>query len=324
MCIDRLSHFERMPNVEWLIQNSDDRTPRMPTTARKLAAILEVDPARISDMRKGDRSMSPTEVDRFIAATGLLDVYPDFRVTWLDQPREQFAALMQSISYGRWKGDQPLDALSAKAKALTGASLVREAELSRMPGQAQRRGDLGADVPLDISVTGSIPAAERFGIAVSDVAPAMARSLWDRHAACLLLFRPVRHPLFKAARCPQDDCLHLLSPNLEPLRSYPPPASLRAKLRVVLAPATDDPRRPYGFATSNVPERLELLVLVLGQGSTPLKDWAKAIAPVKDWSKTGGDGLPEQRQAVRTYLARDNTVDTPKLCGRMLVDVVPP
>ncbi|SFL13831.1 hypothetical protein [Falsiroseomonas stagni] len=309
-----MSEFNRFPNFEWLMANADSRYPRLPSSDKQVASILGFHAAQVSRMRRGDRSLSTREVERLINECGLMEMHPEFQATWFDWPLHQFVTQMQAISFGRWKGDQPLDGLSALLAALPNARLVEEHDLTQLTSRALQRGDLGPDIAMDLVSKGSIPTGARLGIQLREPGPDMARQVVNRTTTCLLLYRPVRDPFFKAAPCAQRGCLHLLDQSWEPITNYPVPPRMWSQMVIIVAPETRDERRPYGFAVSNVPERLELLLAVFGQ----------AIPPLQTWSEQGGEGLPEQRESLRKHLAEPITKERPRIAGRMLIDVVPP
>ncbi|MFN8996316.1 MAG: hypothetical protein ACK5X3_21985 [Pseudomonadota bacterium] len=312
----RMSPFNRMPNIVWLIANADGRYPHLPRLKKELAEIFRVHQSQISRMMPPGavRSATESEVEKWLAASRLREVHPGFQASWLDWPPQLFLTQMQAISFGRWEADQPLDGLSAALPPLAGASLITGGELARLLGRAPQRGDLGADITPDIAITGSVKVGSRFGIRLDGIEAAMGKALWQGGTTCILLFRPVRKPLFEAARFVQRGCLHLLSSDWRPLEGYPPPPRLRSRLMVVIAPTTGDQRQPYGFAASNLPERLELVLAVFG----------RAIAPLHAWSEKGGEGLTEQRECLRLHMAQPSTDATPKIVGRLLIDVIPP
>jgi hypothetical protein len=316
MANDTHSDFNRMANIDWLVANADDRYPGLSLSSRQLAIVFGFHQSQISRMRgpKAERSMTALEVRKWLEITKLNEIHPEFQESWLDWPQHLFVVKMQSMSFGRWNGDQPLDSLSASLPALPNATLVEEDDLTRRIGRAARRGDIGADVAMDLESKGSIYFRTKFGIQLREPGPDMARAVVCGTTTCLLLYRAVRSPFFEAAPCAQRGCLHLLDRGWNPMRMHPVPARLQSQLVIIVAPETRDQRRPYGFAASNVTERVELLLAVFGQ----------AIPTLQTWSERGGEGLPEQRESLLQHLASPITRERPRIAGRMLIDVVPP
>lgn len=309
-----MSEYNRYPNFKWLMANADNRYSRLPEKLKQVASILNIDQSRLSEMSRGARFLSAAQAAKLVDDSGLLEVHPEFQVTWLDLPADQFLQRMVAISFGNLKSDQPLDSLSARLPALPNASLVDEDVLTSKIGRAAQRGDIGADLALDLEPKGSILFRAKFGIQLREPGPDMARAVVSGTTTCLLLYRPVRTPVFVASPCAQRGCLHLLDQRWEPIKTHPVPARLQSQMMIVVAPEARDQRRAFGFAASNVTERVELLLAVFGQ----------TIPPLQAWSEQGGEGTTEQRESFRQHLAEPITRERPRIAGRMLIDVVPP
>ena len=84
----RMSPFNRMPNIIWLIANADGRYPHLPRLRKELAEIFGVHQSQISRMMPPGavRSATGSEVEKWLAASRLREVHPGFQASWLDWP----------------------------------------------------------------------------------------------------------------------------------------------------------------------------------------------------------------------------------------------
>lgn len=317
MDINDRSPFNRMPNIDWLMKNagSRDRYPRLQMSGQQLANLFKFDAAQVSRMRapRLERSMRDEEVEKWLAASGLREVHPEFKSGWLDLPRHRFELQMQLISFGSLDGEQPHDSSSLREPHLQNFFVLPEETLLEMLNPKQQRGDLGTNIRADLLSQGPFAPESRIVIQLKQLNPHMQSALHESGVTFILLFRSIREPNFRATPCLQQRCLHFFNSAGKPIHRGAP-RRLRSGGSLVIGPESHDTPPRYGFSVPNLPERIELFLVLSGQYNRSLSEW----------SEKGGLGVAGQWKDLRKLLANGDTAEKPLIAGRFLIDIGPP
>lgn len=310
----------RMRNYLWLVHWSAGLYPGLLRSNKEIAIVLGIDEGRVTRLKYGKLDMRPEEMSKLIeSCRSIHEKHPNFLDVWLTEKEENFARNMIGIGYGVYQGPLDLAGWSSKLPPLTQAEIIQEESLSIILGRAAMRGDLGGNISFNMPISGSVGSNRRFGIAVPNPDPELLSAILEPkpRATTLLLYKSARLGFFTAAPCPQEACLHVFTYDWQRMdracQSSARKGSRAPRLQLLIAKTEVSPSfRRFGFKASNVPERIELVLLVFG----------RVIPELAAWSEKGGEATPEMLECLQENLFAPKWQQIPRLAGRLLIDII--